>query len=210
MISILLALCLILVIASMLIALSATSRLDLLRRHNESIQTELSKLREDYHQLQALLTPSEKTEAENELELASEKPPEIRAHEQVMQQIDRLIAGLEKYAERNAELYPANLENLSRFAETMGLNDSAQNPFSGLHGRLFHSDTVLDITHEPADEGLSEYAGKILYQAHLNADGHAKDYTLAAFDGQGMLLKTADGEILTRSKQDFEAKTPVE
>lgn len=213
MISLLLALCLILVIASMLIALNATSRLDLLRRHNDSMQSELSQLRSDYQELQALLAPSGQAEAETtpEAEPDPEKPPEIRAREQLMQYVQDLGAGLAKYAERNAGLFPANLDNLSRFAESRGLNNSAQNPFSGLHGRLFSADTILDITHEPADEGLSEYAGKILYQAQLNPEGQASDYTLAAFDGAGFLLKTADGEILARSKADFApSPDPVE
>ena len=201
MISILLVLCLILVIASMLIALSATSRLDLLRRHNQSMQTELTQLREDYQSLQILLTPIKTNESPAEtMETATEKPPEVRAHEQLLEQINRFAAGLLKYAERNAGLYPASLENMQRFAETMGINQTAQNPYSGIHGKLFSADSVLDITHEPTDEGLSEYAGKILYQAQLTADGHAIDFTLAAFDGEGMILKAADGDVLTFTK----------
>ena len=59
----------------------------------------------------------------------------------------------------------------------------------------------MDITTVPADEGLIENVGKLLFQANSDDEGNVNDYTIAAFDNDGLLIRGDDGNIFTVTKQ---------
>lgn len=200
--AILVVVCLLLVIVSLLMVLNAMTRLDLLRRHNESMQKELAALRQDYQHLQAQFFPGpDPLASRQQPEPPAEEDPRETAREQLLNQMFAYQKVLERYAHKQAGRYPSCLEYLINYAENQGLQQKVRNPYSGLYVPLFSPEAALDITHDPADEGLAEYAGRILYQAQLNPEGVALGYTLAAFDDKGMLLKSAEGEIITLSAE---------
>lgn len=199
--SVLLGICLLLVMLSLVMALNAFTRLEQIRKHNELMQQELSKLRQEYMilqekllgQPQAALPGAKKA---NEAHAAKDLPTE-----QLLQQLQALQFVLDAFRKQNEGQYPHNLEILIRFADRQHLQKMVQNPYTQTQNPLVSIDTCLDITHDPADEGLAEYAGRLLFQAHLDENDQATGYTLAAFDGKGLLLKGPDGQVLTLSHQ---------
>lgn len=205
-----LGICLLLVMASLILALFAATRLDLLKRQNELMQREISLLRQEYQRLQEQVRAFPQIETSPAPESASraDKPPiastepeaELRAQ---MQQLEKL---LQTYAQENEGLYPPSVMMLRRFADRQGHQRIVENPYTHRRNPLVSEDVCLDISRQPVDEGLAEHAGRLLFQARLDPQGEGRGFTLAAFDGQGVLLKNPDGSVLTLS---YPANTPV-
>ncbi|MBF2054164.1 MAG: hypothetical protein IGS03_11995 [Candidatus Sericytochromatia bacterium] len=199
--SLVLALCFLLVIASLILALNAMTRLETLRQENSRMLSEIQQLRQDYTQLQEQLTPSKTPGSSKDDERPSEvraaaiaasepAPSEARQPEQILKQALTQVAHvLNTYQKAHQGLFPAALDSLIHFANRRNLQQDFENPYTGARNPLISEDVLLNITHEPVDEGLSEFAGRLLYQAQLNPAREATGYMLAAFDGQGRLLQ---------------------
>lgn len=204
MMSLVLALCFLLVIASLILALNAMTRLESLRQENSRMLSEIQQLRRDYTQLQEQLNPPETspkaTEPEATAEAKSAPPPnfpEPKDPEQTLKQaLSQMEHVLQAYQKAHQGRFPNDLESLIRFANRRNLQQDFENPYTQARNPLISEDVLLNITHEPVDEGLSEFAGRLLYQAQLNPAREATGYTLAAFDGAGKLLQSA-GEVYT-------------
>lgn len=205
--NILLAFCLLLVMISLVMALNAVTRLERLRQHNELMQKELDQLRLDYTQMQERVLAAQAAapasspaapEPESRQEPAEPATP-LAPEELLQEQLRQLQAVVEAYRRQHAGRIPASLESLGTFANRQGLQRQIENPYTRARNPLVSEDVCLDITHEPTDEGLPEYAGRLLYQANFGARAQITGYTLAAFDGRGLLLKRPDGEVLTLS-----------
>lgn len=199
---ILLFICLFLVMLSLIMTLVAMARLEVLRKQNDLLERQLQQLLGDYQHLQAQVeaVPESRTPAQ-QAELApvmsADANPEQNPVLVLRQQLRRVQEVLGHYAERHQGQYPANLGTLVQFANRQNLQQVVANPYTGARNPLISEDVCLDITHDPADEGLSEQAGKLLYQAQLDEAGRAHSYTLAAFDQAGLLLKEDNGEVIT-------------
>lgn len=201
MMSLVLALCFLLVIASLILALNAMTRLESLRQENSRMLSEILQLRRDYTQLQDQLKPPEAVSI-TAAEPLAEHPaaPELAAPEDPEQSLRQALTEvaqvLQAYQKAHQGRYPGDLDSLIRFANRRNLQQDFKNPCTLARNPLFSEDVLLNITHEPVDEGLSEFAGRLLYQARLNPAREAIGYTLAAFDGAGKLLQSA-GEVYT-------------
>lgn len=204
MMSLVLALCFLLVIASLILALNAMTRLESLRQENSRMFSEIQQLRRDYTQLQDQLKPAEPVSikaaepvAESAESPAAPAPAAPEDPEQSLRQALKQVAQvLQAYQKAHQGRYPGDLDSLIRFANRRNLQQDFKNPYTLARNPLFSEDVLLNITHEPVDEGLSEFAGRLLYQARLNPAREAIAYTLAAFDGAGKLLESA-GEVYT-------------
>jgi len=209
MMSIMLAICLLLVIATLILALNAWTRLDGLRHENRLMHDQITQLRQEYEQLQIRLlsAPPAPAGAEAKAEsqsrpaesVAAEPEASLSPEQVIYQQMQQVEAVLQAYQREHRGDYPSSLESLIRFANRHNLQQTVTNPYTQARNPLLSEDVLLDITHDPADEGLAEYAGRLLYQARLSSDERALGYTLAAFDSQGSLLKAASGEVRTLS-----------
>lgn len=201
MMSLVLALCFLLVIASLILALNAMTRLESLRQENSRMLSEIQQLRRDYTQLQDQLRPPEAVSI-NAPEPLAERPaaPELTTPEDPEQRLRQALSEvaqvLQAYQKAHQGRFPAELDSLIRFANRRNLQQDFKNPYTLARNPLFSEDVLLNITHEPVDEGLSEFAGRLLYQARLNPAREAIGYTLAAFDSAGRLLQSGD-EIYT-------------
>lgn len=210
--SILLGLCLLLVMLSLIMALNAFTRLDKLRDQNLLMQKELGLLRQEYQQLQERFlgipagsgAPAATTAAGAPASAATEQQPEAAAQnpeQQLQEQLTQFQTIIEAYRHQNGGSFPASLDNLATYANRNGLQKIVENPFTHTRNPLISEDVCLDITHDLIDEGLPEYAGRLLFQAHLDARGQVTGYFLTGLDSRGMLLKRPDGEALTISHQ---------
>lgn len=179
--------------------LNAMTRLDILRKQNDLLNQQMQKLQSEHNDLLAQMQPppqesfkvptKPQTESEN-------KSSEVIAADQLKEQMHLLAGILQAYAERYEGRYPSSLKTLIDFSNRNNFQQVVQNPYTGSRNPLVSEDVCLDITYDPADEGLSEHAGCLLYQAHFGAEEQVDGYTLAAFDQQGTLLKDELGEVL--------------
>lgn len=198
----LLVVCLLVMLVSVFMVLNALQQMETLRQQNTVFQAELTQLQKAHQQLLAKLYPPEPT-PKAELEAQAEAEAEIKAEARdeaataLLSDLQRVQKLLEKHYLKLG-YYPDSVSTLIQFAEQQQVTPSRHNPYTGLHAPLFNGDTLLDITHDPVDEGLTEFAGRLLYQAHLEPEGRGVGYTLAAFDDEGLLLKDETGEVLTR------------
>ena len=197
----LLAVCLVVMLVSIFMVLNALQQMETLRQQNTVFQSELTQLQKAHQELLTHLYPPEpppkaQLEAEAEAKAAVQAEARHEASASIRADLERAQKLLEKHYLK-LHYYPDSVSTLIQFAEQQQVTPSRHNPYTGLHAPLFHNDTFLDITHEPVDEGLAEFAGRLLYQAHLEPEGRGMGYTLAAFDDEGMLLKDDAGEVLT-------------
>lgn len=185
------------VMASLILVLNAFTRLDQLRQQNERLQSQMELLQAEYAQVQASLMSQPEA-----LTAPPAKSEKKQTPFQILQgQLQQIQSILEAYIRQHDGAYPPSLKNLIQFTEENKLQKTATNPYTQSKSPLLSEDHCLDITHDPADEGLPENAGKILFQAHLN-DEKAQGFTLAAFDKEGLLLKTPEGQVLTLTQQN--------
>lgn len=201
--TILIAFCLLLVMVSMILALSAVTRLEQIRMQHQLMQKEFTQLRQEYSQLQERLLQAA-VEAAQPAKTAEPEVPAAptQSPEEILQEQLRQFQGiLEAYRRQHAGRIPASLESLATFANRQGLQKVVENPFTHARNPLISEDVCIDITHDAADEGLPEYAGRILFQANFGPRAQVVGYTLAVFDANGMLLKRNDGEVLTLTHQ---------
>jgi hypothetical protein len=103
---------------------------------------------------------------------------------------------VEGFALDHAGAYPGSLKELEAYAVANAANIPVTNPFTGLAGFITDGDLSLDISDTAVDEGISQNAGKLLYQANAIGD-QVTGYMIAALDGQGFLLKESDGVPFT-------------
>lgn len=196
-----LGICLLLVMASLILALFATTRLDLLKRQNELMQREISQLRQEYQrlqeQVQAFPQPEAASAAPPSRSEPTSPPPEPEAA--LQDQLAQLAQLVQTYAAENEGQYPQSIAMLRRFADRQGHQRIVENPYTHRRNPLVSEDVCLDISRQPVDEGLAEHAGRLLFQARLDSQGEGRGFTLAAFDAQGLLLKNPDGTALTLS-----------
>ncbi len=201
----LLGVCLLVMLGSIFVVLNALQQMDALRKQNTVFQTELKQLQQAHQQLLQQLypaaTPAE-SEAKSALEAeqAAKAEAKAEARDEALASLKEDLFQVQRLLEKHhlkLGYYPDSVSVLMQFAEQQQNTPSRHNPYTGLYAPLFSEKTLLDITHDPVDEGLSEYAGRLLYQAHLEPEGRGSGYTLAAFDEAGLLLKDASGEVLT-------------
>lgn len=196
--NILLGICLLLVMVSLIMALNSMTRLERLKHQNELMQKELLLLKQEYLQLQERMILSQGSP--RSATASSPRPAEAEAEDPksiLQEQMQLLQAVLEAYRQQHEGRFPRDLISLARFADRQDLQKMVENPYTHTRNPLVSEDVCLDITHDPADEGLPEYAGRLLFQAHLGPQDQALGYTLAAFDEKGMLLKDTRNEVLT-------------
>lgn len=199
-----LAVCLILVVISLIMTLNAMTRLEILRKQNDLLSQHMQKLQSEHNNL---LSQTQAKEWNVGVEIptteqSDDKTTELSPEALLQQQMEAFQTVLSAYATNHAGKYPTGLSSLIDFANRHGFQQVVNNPYTEGHNPLVSEDLCLDITHDPADEGLSEHAGRLLYQAHLDPDGEAISYTLAAFDQQGFLIKDKQGEVLTLNSAD--------
>ena len=205
----LLGVCLLVMLVSVFFVLNALNQMEILRKQNTVFQEELTQLQQAHQQLLQQLYPAENQVLEGraalEAEQAEREKAQTEARDEALEIMKEDLFRVQKLLEKHhlkLGYYPDSVDTLSRFAEQQQQTPSRQNPYTGMHSPLFDERTLMDITHDPVDEGLSEYAGRLLYQAHLEPEGRGSGYTLAAFDEQGLLLKTPEGEVLTLEQAD--------
>jgi hypothetical protein len=209
--NLLLALCLVLVMGSLIMTLSSSARVDDLGQQNALLRREMEQLHKEYAQL-LLQVQQIDSFAPAKLKtavLASEPPiaklvdpSGLSAREKIellKQQAYQLQSLIEAFALQNQGDYPESLYSLQRFAERQEVQEWAVNPYTQQRNPLTSEDACLDITHDAVDEGQSEHAGKLLYQAHFDDADRIHNYTLAAFDELGVLLRREDGSLFTLS-----------
>lgn len=206
--SILIGFCLLLVIISMILALNAVTRLERIRLQHDMMQKEFTQMRLEYTQLQerllaaaveaATVPPKPGKVAESE---AAPPPPSLSPEESLQEQLRIFQTIVEAYRRQHAGRFPGSLETLATFANRQGLQKTIENPYTHARNPLISEDVCIDITYDPADEGMPEYAGRLLFQANFGPRAQVVGYTLAAFDANGMLLKREDGEVLTLTHQ---------
>lgn len=201
--NILLAICLLLVMLSMILALNAVTRLERIRLQHDLMQKELHQMRQEYTQLQERLLAAAvqaAAPARNEPEVQTASV-QLSPEESLQEQLKMFQSVVEAYRRQHAGRFPGSLETLMTFANRQGLQKTIDNPYTHARNPLISEDVCLDITYDPADEGLPEYAGRILFQANFGPRAQVIGYTLAAFDANGLLLKRDDGEVLTLTHQ---------
>lgn len=211
--SLLLALCLLLVMGSLIMTLSSSARVDELNKQNQLMQREMEQLRKEYVQLvqQVQMIEPGISRAVPASGLSAPAPaPALRSEELALlntrekqellkQQAFQFQALLEAFALQNQGEYPDSLNRLQRFLERTGSHEWYFNPYTSQRNPLTSEDSCLDITHDAVDEGLPEHAGKLLYQAHFDEEGRVRNYSVAVFDEQGVLLRQDDGSLFTLS-----------
>lgn len=190
---------LVLVMASLLINLSSGAQVGLVRQENMRLRQEMDALRKEY---QALLAHIQS--AKTPPTPAAVTPTPAAAPVSAPPAVDVLIARLKQlqqllmvYASHHHGKFPPSLEVLERFLEQQALNPPVLEPPSAEPQPLVSAAYCLDITHQTLEEGHREQAGKLLYQANLDALGEAESFTLAALDPDSLLLRTPVGELLT-------------
>ena len=200
----LLGVCLIVMLVSVFFVLNALNQMETLRKQNTVFQKELTQLQQAHQQLLQQLYPAEDPVSEGraalEAEQAAREQVNNEARDEALETMKEDLFRVQKLLEKHhlkLGYYPDSVDAINRFAEQQQQTPSRHNPYTGMHSPLFDEKTLMDITHDPVDEGLSEYAGRLLYQAHLDPEGRGSGYTLAAFDEEGLLLKTPEGEVLT-------------
>lgn len=205
--SILIGFCLLLVIISMILALNAVTRLERIRLQHDMMQKEFNQMRQDYTQLQerllaaAVEAAAPKPGKPAETEAAPPPAPSLSPEESLQEQLRSFQTMIEAYRRQHAGRFPGSLETLATFANRQGLQKIIENPYTHARNPLISEDVCIDITYDPADEGMPEYAGRLLFQANFGPRAQVAGYTLAAFDANGMLLKRDDGEVLTLTHQ---------
>ncbi|PIQ24766.1 hypothetical protein COW36_23635 [bacterium (Candidatus Blackallbacteria) CG17_big_fil_post_rev_8_21_14_2_50_48_46] len=213
MLSFLLALCLLLVMGSLILTLSSSARVDTLNKQNELLRREMEHLRKEYHQLAeqvqlieggsvSVLKQSASDISAAGALLQADELKLLSAREKmelVKQEAYRLQGLVEAYALQNSGEFPQTLDDLKRFVQRKGSQDWYLNPYTTQKNLLISEDSCLDITHDAVDEGLLEHAGKLLYQAHFDEEEHISNYTIAVFDELGVLLRREDGSLFTLS-----------
>lgn len=206
----LLALCLILVMGSLIMTLSSSSRVDNLSQQNELLRKEMEHLRKEYSQLvqqvqqmDSFGTPKTKlASAVSSPATAAPVSSGLSASDKLKllkQQAYQLQSLVEAFSMQNQGEYPETLANLQRFAERQGIQEWVVNPYTEERNPLTSDGACLDITHDAVDEGQSDHAGKLLYQAHFEESDRIHNYTVAAFDELGVLLRREDGSLFTLS-----------
>jgi hypothetical protein len=103
---------------------------------------------------------------------------------------------VEGFALDHGGTYPGSLKELEAYAVANAANIPVTNPFTGVAGFITDGDLSLDISETAVDEGVTQNAGKLLYQANVSGD-QVNGYMIAALDGQGFLLKESDGVPFT-------------
>ncbi len=103
---------------------------------------------------------------------------------------------VEGFALDHAGAYPASIRELEAYAVANAANVAVTNPFTGIAGFITDGDLTLDISENAVDEGVTDNAGKLLYQANTAGD-QVTGYMIAALDGQGFLFKESDGVPFT-------------
>jgi type II secretory pathway pseudopilin PulG len=103
---------------------------------------------------------------------------------------------VEGFALDHGGAYPASIRELEAYAVANAANIAVTNPFTGIAGFITDGDLTLDISDNAVDEGVTENAGKLLYQANAAGD-LVTGYMIAALDGQGFLFKETDGVPFT-------------
>ena len=200
--TLLVVLCLVIMVGSMLMVLNAQGQLEILRQQNEVFKKELTQLQRAHDQLIKKLYPAANAEKDaKEKQAEAEQNKRQEARDEALETMQKDLESVQKVLEKHQLInggYPNSVESLAAFASAENMNVSRHNPYTGLHIALFDPTNLIDITHDPADEGLRENAGRLLYQAHLDPQGRGVGYTLAAFDEAGMLLKSGD-DVLTLS-----------
>ncbi|MGE3726704.1 MAG: hypothetical protein AB7I41_14185 [Candidatus Sericytochromatia bacterium] len=208
--TLLLALCLILVMGSLIMTLSSSSRVDNLSQQNELLRKEMEHLRKEYTQLvqqvqqmdgfalpkTKLAGPASGTAAAPSLPTGLSAADKLKLLKQQAYQFQSLV---EAFSLQNQGEYPETLVSLQRFAERQGVQEWVVNPYTEERNPLTSEGACLDITHDAVDEGQSEHAGKLLYQAHFDESDRIHNYTVAAFDELGVLLRREDGSLFTLS-----------
>lgn len=201
----LLGVCLLVMLGSIFVVLNALQQMDALRKQNTVFQTELKQLQQAHQQLLQQLYPAASADASEgktalQAEQAAKAEAQAEARDEALEAMKEDLFQVQRLLEKHhlkLGYYPDSVSVLMHFAEQQQNTPSRHNPYTGMYAPLFSEKTLLDITHDPVDEGLQEYAGRLLYQAHLEPEGRGSGYTLAAFDDAGLLLKDATGEVLT-------------
>lgn len=109
------------------------------------------------------------------------------------------------YASQHNGQFPDSLDALIAFVDSNNLNPLVIHPLTQTEQLLVSSQHCLDITHHTVEEGKKDQAGKLLYQANLDALGIAESFTLAAFDQDSLLLRTPEGNLLTLGPTELQA-----
>lgn len=208
-----------LTVVSLFMTLSSSAKLDKLKRQNNQMREQLDKLKSEYESLIKRLksvesdptkkpTSAAKTATAaggNGASTQSVAPAATKMSEQdqlelVKSNAYRLQAILEGYAMEQHGTYPGSLDSLDSYANQTFTNEVVTNPFLNKQAYITDGDMCLDITTVPADEGIPENAGKLLFQANTDDEGKVADYTIACFDGDGLLVRNNDGNIFTISR----------
>lgn len=207
--SLLLALCLILVMGSLIMTLSSSARVDNLHQQNELLRKEMEHLRKEYSQLVQQVQhiegggsfkPRLAGSAADTPVAASVSPlSPLEKLKMLKQQAYQLQSLVEAFALHNQGEYPDSLANLERFADRQGIQEWVTNPYTEERNPLTSEGACLDITHDAVDEGQPKHAGKLLYQAHFDESDRIHNYTVAVFDELGVLLRREDDSLFTLS-----------
>lgn len=203
---------LILVMASLLINLSSGAQVGQVRQENVRLRQEMDTLRKEYHVLlthiqnvkQPAPAPAAKPTKDPE-----PPPPSISPAEQIKVLLQQLQHLLMVFASHHNGQFPDSLDSLIVFADSENLNPLITHPLTQVENPLVSNQHCVDITHQTVEEGKKEQAGKLLYQANLDALGIAESFTLAAFDQDSLLLRTPEGNLLTLGPTEIQAPSEL-
>ena len=196
----LLAICILLVIGSLIMTLIAMAKMELLKAQNEHMAQEMGLLKNDYQKL--ILAWGGPSKSKNPAPQSSPSPAKEHPNTQedgLLENAYKFQALLESYAEDHKGLYPDSLHTFENHVNSEEMNYYVNHPFTQEEVLLVSEAHCLDITVKPINEGIPENQGFLLYQANPDTENQISNYTLAAFDEMGLLLKR-NGEVFTLSK----------
>lgn len=194
--TLLLAICLLLVMGCLLMTLSALTQLEKLKTQNKLMAREFKLFRDEYQKLTQGIRPAP---ASKKAPL-SESPGELTPEEQLKANAYQLQTVIERFSFAHKGHYPMSVADLQNFLNQENHTESVFHPYLEKEVPLLGEENCLDITLDPVDEGLEENKGKLLYQANADENNEITDYAIAAFDGQGILLRAKDKQVFTLSK----------
>jgi len=189
-----------LVIVCFLLVLNSTAELEKLRIQNKQLSDQMTKFRNDYDNLLKSFQPSSSEQSSPEPEKEATGSLTEREKIQIVKNNAYKIQNItEGYAYDHGGFYPADLKALDTYATSTYMNEVVNNPYNNKQAYVTDPSICIDISVLPADEGIAENAGKLLFQANPNEDNKITTYTIAALDGEGFLIKDEGDNIFTLS-----------
>ena len=199
---------LLLVIICFVLILNSSAEIEKVRTQNKQLLDQMTKLRSDYETLLKTITsqpapPSNPNAPQGESADSASKAVKLMSEKEKLQVVKnnayKIQNILEGYAYDHGGYYSPDLKSLDNYATNTYMNEVVTNPYTNKQAYVTDTSMCIDISLVPADEGITENKGKLLFQANPNEEGKVASYTIAALNGDGFLIKDDNDNVFTLS-----------